>query len=192
MPPVTVDRPSWPPIVGFAAFSGSGNTTLIKAVIQRLRALGARVGVIKHAHHNFDVDVPGKDSYELRKAGAAQTLVGSKTRWALMTELHGTPEPTLEELVVQLSLTELDLIIVEGFKYAAIPKLEVHRANIGAELLFPSDPNIIALITDDQTAAQRGTLSALTILDLNDAELITNFLVKRFDVRVASRPVRKP
>ena len=133
-------------IFGIAGYSGSGKTTLIEKLIPVFTARGLRVSLIKHAHHTFDVDQPGKDSWRHRHAGCAEVLITSSRRWALMHELRGTAEPTLPELVAQLSAC--DLLLIEGFKHEAIPKLEVHRAVVGEPLLFPHDIHITALASD--------------------------------------------
>ena len=136
------------PVLGFAAFSGTGKTTLLVKLLPLLVKRGIRVGMIKHAHHDFDIDTPGKDSYKLRKAGARQMLVASSRRRALMTETPGQQEPQLEELISILDLDSIDLILVEGFKHLAFPKIELHRAGLGHPLLFREDRNIIALAAD--------------------------------------------
>jgi molybdopterin-guanine dinucleotide biosynthesis adapter protein len=133
-------------IFGIAGYSGSGKTTLIEKLIPVFNARGLRVSLIKHAHHTFDVDQPGKDSWRHRHAGCAEVLITSSRRWALMHELRGTAEPTLPELVAHLS--DCDLLLIEGFKHEAIPKLEVHRAVVGEPLLFPHDSHITALASD--------------------------------------------
>ena len=133
-------------IFGIAGYSGSGKTTLIEKLIPVFTARGLRVSLIKHAHHTFDVDQPGKDSWRHRHAGCAEVLITSSRRWALMHELRGTAEPTLPELVAHLS--DCDLLLIEGFKHKAIPKLEVHRAVVGEPLLFPHDSHITALASD--------------------------------------------
>ena len=133
-------------VFGFAGWSGSGKTTLIERVIAHLSGHGLRVSLIKHAHHEFDVDQPGKDSYRHRTAGASEVLVSSANRWVLMHELRGEPELTLRQAIGQFS--PCDLVLVEGFKRESIPKLEVWRAEVGKALLFPGDPNIVALATD--------------------------------------------
>lgn len=133
-------------VFGFAGWSGSGKTTLIEQVIAYLSARGLRVSLIKHAHHEFDVDQPGKDSYRHRTAGAAEVLVSSANRWALMHELRGEPELTLRQAINQFN--PCDLVLVEGFKRESIPKLEVWRDEVGKALLFPGDTNIVALATD--------------------------------------------
>lgn len=133
-------------IFGIAGYSGSGKTTLIEKLIPVFTARGLRVSLIKHAHHTFDVDQPGKDSWRHRHAGCAEVLITSSRRWALMHELRGTAEPTLPELVAHLA--DCDLLLIEGFKHEAIPKLEVHRAVVGEPLLFPHDTHITALASD--------------------------------------------
>ena len=134
-------------VFGFAGWSGSGKTTLIEQVISHLATVGVRVSLIKHAHHQFDVDQPGKDSHRHRLAGASEVLISSANRWALMHELRGAQELSLAELVSQVSCC--DLVLVEGFKLEPIAKLEIWRATLGKPLLFPTDPNILALATDD-------------------------------------------
>ena len=125
-------------VIGFAGWSGAGKTTLIVKLIPALRARGFTVSTVKHAHHNFDIDTPGKDSYEHRTAGATEVLVASDQRFALMHELRGAPEPPLCELLGKLA--PVDLVLIEGFKRDAHPKLEVHRAANGKPLLYPDDP----------------------------------------------------
>ena len=133
-------------IFGIAGYSGSGKTTLIERLIPIFTGQGLRVSLIKHAHHGFDVDQPGKDSYRHRKAGCAEVLVTSGERWALMHELRGAPELTLDETIAKLS--PCDLVLVEGYKAAPIPKLEIWRAAAGKPLLYPRDPWILAIATD--------------------------------------------
>jgi molybdopterin-guanine dinucleotide biosynthesis adapter protein len=138
-------------IFGFAGWSGSGKTTLIEQVISNLRARGVRVSLVKHAHHAFDVDQPGKDSHRHRVAGASEVLITSANRYALMHELRGETELTLEDAVARLS--PCDLVLIEGFKRAPIPKLEIWRAELGKPLLFPTDTHILAIATDDSLPA---------------------------------------
>jgi len=157
-------------VFGFAGWSGSGKTTLIEKLIPRFTGRGLRVSLIKHAHHTFDVDHPGKDSYRHRHAGAGEVLVTSSRRWVLMHELRGTQEPTFEEQVKHLS--PCDLLIVEGFKHAPIPKLEVWRALTGESLLHPQDPHIVAVASDAKVETK------LPLLDLNDDAGIAEFIVK--------------
>ncbi len=133
-------------VIGLAGWSGAGKTTLLTRVIPHLLGEGLRVSVIKHAHHSFDVDVPGKDSWLHRQSGAAEVLVSSGKRWALMHELRGVSEPGLPELLAKLS--RVDLVVVEGFKSEPHRKIEVHRAANGKPLLFPGDPAISGIATD--------------------------------------------
>src|SRR4051795_6873443 len=133
-------------VIGLAGWSGAGKTTLLTRIIPHLLGQGLRVSVIKHAHHSFDVDVPGKDSWLHRQAGAAEVLVSSGLRWALMHELRGAAEPALPELLARLS--RVDLVIVEGFKREPHRKVEVHRAANGKPALFPDDPGIVGIATD--------------------------------------------
>ena len=133
-------------IIGLAGWSGAGKTTLLTRLIPCLTGRGISVSTIKHAHHAFDVDRPGKDSYEHRSAGAKQVLVSSAKRWALMTEHRGAAEPGLRELLAQLS--PVDLVIIEGFKREGHPKIEVHRAGNGKPWLHPEDPLILAIASD--------------------------------------------
>ncbi len=132
-------------IFGFAGFSGSGKTTLLEKLIPVLVARGLKVSLIKHAHHDFDIDQPGKDSYRHRAAGCGEVLISSDKRYALIHELRGEPEPSLNDLLLRLS--PCDLVLVEGFKHDSFPKLEVYRAEKGKPLLFPDDPNIVAIAT---------------------------------------------
>ena len=162
------------PIIGIAAYSGTGKTTLLRRIIPQLRARGLRVAVIKHAHHSFDTDVPGKDSYELRKAGAAQVLVASRRRWALVTETGDGPEPRLDELLGRLDQANLDLIVVEGFKAEPLRKIELHRPSLGHPLLCQRDRSIVAIATDAQLSVDPG----IPQLDLNRAEQVTDFIVR--------------
>ncbi len=133
-------------VIGLAGWSGAGKTTLLTRTIPHLLSQGLRVSVIKHAHHSFDVDVPGKDSWVHRQSGATEVLVSSGLRWALMHELRGVPEPRLPELLERMS--PVDLVIVEGFKSEPHRKIEVHRAANGKPMLFPDDPAIVGIATD--------------------------------------------
>ncbi len=162
------------PIIGFAAFSGTGKTTLLKELLPLLSARGLRVGVVKHAHHSFDVDHPGKDSYELRKSGAAQMLIASRSRWALVVERARDREPKLDEVLLELDQAALDLILVEGFKDERFAKIELHRPILRRPLLFPDDDAIIAVASD---APVEGTCQ-LPQLDLNRPEEIAAFIVE--------------
>lgn len=163
-----------PKVFGFAGYSGVGKTTLIEQLLPLLRQQGVRVSVIKHAHHNFDIDIPGKDSYRHREAGAHEVLITANKRWVLMHELRDEEEPTLEEQLPRLS--PCDLVIVEGFKRSHIPKIEIWREANAKPFLHPQDPDIIAVATDDPTM-QFGTLPALP---LNDPPAIVEFILRRF------------
>lgn len=138
-----------PPVIGFVASSGSGKTTLLRRLVPLLVARGLRIGYLKHAHHGFDLDVPGKDSFELRAAGAVQTLLASDERWALQAEqaVKGQ-DPNLHDMLRRFDPTGLDLILVEGFKHARYPKIEVYRLAHGRPPLYPEDPDILAVATD--------------------------------------------
>ncbi len=171
-----VTRAGRPPVLGFAAFSGTGKTTCLRALLPMLQAQGMRVAVIKHAHHSFDVDQPGKDSYELRKAGAAKVLVASRVRWALMVEMAQEHEPTLGELLEEVNHGDLDLVLVEGFKRERFPKVELHRPSLGHPLLFPDDDSIIAVATD---APLSDHTRDIVTLDLNRVQDIAQF-VRRY------------
>lgn len=156
-------------VFGFAGWSGAGKTTLIEALIPRFTARSLRVSLIKHAHHAFDVDQPGKDSYRHRQAGATEVMVSSDTRWVLMHELRGAAEPTLEQQLARLS--PCDLVLVEGYKRAALPKLEIHRRSLGKPLLHPDDPHVVAVASD-------GIIdTALPRFDLNDLDAIATFVL---------------
>jgi molybdopterin-guanine dinucleotide biosynthesis protein B len=163
------------PLLGFVAYSGTGKTTLLEQLIPQLRARGLRIALIKHAHHDFDIDTPGKDSYRLRKAGASQVMVASGKRWALVNEYDDErDEPRLNELLQHLDPSRFDLLLVEGFKHENYPKVELWRSELAKPLLHPEDPNIIALACD-QTPS---TTAAIPLLDLNDIVAIANFVVE--------------
>ncbi|VAW98837.1 Molybdopterin-guanine dinucleotide biosynthesis protein MobB [hydrothermal vent metagenome] len=167
------------PVVGFVAYSGTGKTTLLKKVIAILNSKNINLAVLKHAHHDFDIDIPGKDSYELRHAGASQILVASKNRWALITEtLSEQTEPNLAILLQQLNHAELDLILVEGFKHEVFDKIELHRPSLGKATLFTKDSNIIAVASDKTESLK----SSLPLLDINNATSITDFIIKNYDL----------
>jgi molybdopterin-guanine dinucleotide biosynthesis adapter protein len=155
-------------VIGFAGFSGSGKTTLIEAVMPLLVARGLRVALIKHAHHDFDVDQPGKDSYRHRAAGASEVLVASSKRWVLMHELRGAPEPTLNDHLRRLS--NCDIALVEGFKREPIAKIELRRSGVDSPLIYPTDPHVIAVATDEKLD------TLLPLLDINDPLAIANFI----------------
>ncbi|MHA7586515.1 bifunctional molybdopterin-guanine dinucleotide biosynthesis adaptor protein MobB/molybdopterin molybdotransferase MoeA [Vibrio harveyi] len=160
------------PILGFAAYSGTGKTTLLEALLPKLTEAGLRIGMLKHAHHNFDVDQPGKDSHRLRKAGASQMLISSRNRFALMTE---TPESESEfdYLLTRFDEEKLDVVLVEGCKNIAFPKIELHREEVGKPWLHPNDENIIAIASDS------GELdSELPQMNINDLEAIAQFVIQ--------------
>ena len=156
-------------VFGFAGWSGSGKTTLIEQLIPRFVGRGLTVSLIKHAHHEFDLDQPGKDSFRHRQAGCTEVLVTSAVRWALQHELRGAQELSLEHALQRL--TPCDLALVEGFKAAPIPKLEVYRASVGKPLLHPGDPNVVAVATDGPLA------TGLPVLPLGDADGIATFIL---------------
>ncbi len=166
------------PLLGFCAYgSGIGKTTLLTSLIPVLIKRGLRVSVIKHAHHSFDIDHPGKDSYRLREAGAVQMLLGSRHRWALMTELsrmrdQQPEEPGLAELLPHIDAKLVDLILVEGFKRAPIPKIEVYRPNVNKPLLSSEDSHVIAVASDAAVDTR------LPVLNLNDPEEIAAFILQ--------------
>jgi molybdopterin-guanine dinucleotide biosynthesis protein B len=157
-------------VIGIAGFSGSGKTTLIEKVIPELVGAGLRVSLIKHAHHEFDVDHPGKDSHRHRHAGCTEVLVSSATRWALMHELRGAPEPGLDEQLKHLS--PCDVVLVEGYKHQAIPKIEVHRKAANVPLLHPKDGNVVAIATDEPLD------TSLPQIALDDAAAVARFIVR--------------
>jgi molybdopterin-guanine dinucleotide biosynthesis protein B len=157
-------------VFGFAGFSGSGKTTLIEQLIPLFTGRGLRVSLIKHAHHTFDVDQPGKDSYRHRQAGAQEVLISSSRRWALMHELRGQAEPSLDALIERMSAC--DLLLVEGFKRAAMPKLEVFRKAVGEAPLHPHDAQIVAVATDAPMQAP------IPVLDLNQPAAICEFILE--------------
>lgn len=161
------------PLLGFCAYSGTGKTTLLKQLLPRLVETGLRVAVIKHAHHDFEIDHPGKDSYELRHAGASQMLVASRQRLALIEERQVQAEPGLDELIARLDLSQLDLVLVEGFKHGTHPKVELHRKALERPWLFTDDPTIVAVACDDNPTPA----GDLPILDLNDLEAVTAFVL---------------
>lgn len=157
-------------VLGFAGYSGSGKTTLIEALLPRLEAEGRVVSVIKQSHHDFEVDVPGKDSWRHRQAGAREVLLTSSHRWMLVHELHGRQEPSLAEHLCRLS--PCDLVLVEGFRHAELPKIEVWREANDRPWLHPHDAHIIAVVADAKPAG------ALPLLNLNDVAAIAAFILE--------------
>ncbi|QBF83162.1 bifunctional molybdopterin-guanine dinucleotide biosynthesis adaptor protein MobB/molybdopterin molybdotransferase MoeA [Shewanella maritima] len=179
------------PVLGFCAYSGTGKTTLLKQLIPELNRRGLRLAVIKHAHHNFDVDIPGKDSYEMRKAGARQMLVASHVRWALMTEDAVDGDPKLDHLLKQIEADKVDIVLVEGFKKLTLPKIELHRAAHGKPFIHEQDDNIVAIACCDDT----NTPAELKRLDLNNVGQIADFVVEyqqNWQQPAAELPIQLP
>jgi molybdopterin-guanine dinucleotide biosynthesis adapter protein len=158
-------------IIGLAGWSGAGKTTLLAKAIPRIVARGLKVSTVKHAHHSFDVDQPGKDSHTHRLAGATEVLVGSASRWALVHELRGDPEASLGALLAKLS--PVDLVVVEGFKRERHPKLEVYRAAVGKPLLHPEDPHIVAVASDQALPGAR-----VPVVLLDDVDSIVDIVLE--------------
>ena len=158
-------------IFGLAGWSGSGKTTLLAALIPQLVGRGVTVSTLKHAHHEFDIDRPGKDSWVHRQAGASEVMVASSRRFALMHELRDAPEPSLGELVARMA--PVDLLLIEGFKREPHPKLEVHRPSVGKPFLYPDDPHIVAIASDVALTAP------LPVLPLADVAAIADFILER-------------
>lgn len=156
-------------VFGLAGWSGSGKTTLLAALIPELVARGVSVSTVKHAHHEFDIDKPGKDSWVHRQAGAREVMVASTRRWALMHELRDTLEPSLDELISRMS--PVDLLLVEGFKFHPHPKIEVYRPAVGKPFLHPDDPHIVAVASDEPLSAP------LPLLPLDEPAVIANFIL---------------
>ena len=168
------------PVIGFAAYSGTGKTTLLEKLIPLLNAKGVRVSLIKHAHHNFDIDQRGKDSYRLRKAGAIETLVASGKRWALIhEEALEKRDPDLEYLLSRLDQRIVDLILVEGFKHIPFTRIELHRSAMNKPFLYPDDPDIVALASDVPIQPTR----PITCLDINSTEQIAAFIIRYINQR---------
>jgi len=166
------------PVLGFAAYSGTGKTTLLVKLLPLMRLQGLRVAMIKQTHHDFDIDKPGKDSYKLREAGACQVLLASERRSALMTEYEYQEKPDLSELVSKLDLENTDLILVEGFKHLQFPKIELHRSSTGKELLFPEDPSVVAIASDESLETD-----GLPSLDINVPEEVMGFINRWLDTQ---------
>jgi len=167
-------------IIGLAGWSGAGKTTLVAKLIPSITARGLTVSTLKHAHHAFDVDQPGKDSYMHRMAGATEVLVSSQNRFALMRELRGAPELALPELLAKL--TPVDLVIIEGYKRDPHPKLEVFRVGVGKPLIHPDDPHVVAIASDVALPEMR-----VPRVPLDDTEAIIDILLKH-----AAAPPRPP
>lgn len=164
------------PLLGFAAYSGTGKTTLLTQLIPLLLQQGIIAGVIKHSHHDFDIDYPGKDSYQLRAAGASPVMIASPYRRALITEFRPHREIGLQEHLAAFPTVGLDLILVEGFRHETFAKIELHRASLEKPLLYPHDANIIAVASDTFLE----TPTHLTRLDLNNPQQIADFILHQF------------
>jgi len=161
------------PVLGFVAWSGTGKTTLLTKTIPLLKAMGIKIGVIKHVHHKFDIDIPGKDSYRLREAGATQVIAASNIRIAFMHELEDlNKEPSLQDALNTLQTDFLDIILIEGYKHEALPKIELHRTVLERPLLFPEDDNIIAIASDNPIQSATN----IQQLDINDPQGIADFI----------------
>ncbi|MCL6352852.1 molybdopterin-guanine dinucleotide biosynthesis protein MobB [Pectobacterium polaris] len=163
-------NPNRIPLLAIAAYSGTGKTTLLKHVIPLLTHHGVRVGLIKHTHHQMDIDTPGKDSYELRKAGAAQTIVASNQRWALMTETPDQEEPNIYHLAEKMDASTLDLVLVEGFKHEKVAKIALFRQSLGRGLSDLIDEYVIAIAADGEID------TTLPVLDINQPEQVATFI----------------
>ena len=161
------------PVIGFSAYSGTGKTTLLESLIPRLHQQNIRVAVIKHAHHQFEIDIPGKDSYRLRQAGAQQVMIASERLQAHLSCLSNPSPPYLNQLIDQLDHRHIDLILVEGFKQSPFPKIELYRTALNKPFLYPDDPHIIAIASDTTFTAKR----QITQLNLNEIDTISDYLI---------------
>ena len=164
------------PVLGFAAFSGTGKTTLLEQLIPLLTRQGLKIGLIKHGHHDFDIDKPGKDSYRLRQAGASPLMIVSSHRRVIITEIIPPQDPRLHDQLQLFDPTGLDLVLVEGFKSEHFPKIELHRPTLGHPLLYPHDPDIIAIASDSPLVVPH----YLPQLDINQPYLVCHFITQQF------------
>lgn len=163
-------------VFGFAGWSGSGKTTLIEKIVPQIAARGMKVSLIKHAHHGFDLDRPGKDSYRHREAGCSEVLIMARERWALLHESRGEPEMMLEEALARMS--PCDLVLIEGYKAYSVPKLEVHRVAVGKPLLCPGDENIVGIATDAIASTPlAGWSENLPRFDIDNTASIAEFVL---------------
>lgn len=167
-PPITV--------LGFVAYSGTGKTTLLTRLIPALKEKGLRIGVIKCTHHDVEIDLPGKDSFELRKSGASQTLLASSSRWALITENEQDTPFSIEDMVAKLDTDLLDIVLIEGYKKGNFQKIELYRIELNNPLLYPNDSSIIAIASDTELS----TPDSLRVLDINQPEQIASFIISKF------------
>ena len=177
------------PILGFAAWSGTGKTTLLSQIIPLLHSRGLRVALVKHAHHTFDIDHPGKDSHILRKAGANEVVIASRHRIASVRETPGNQkEPALKDILSMLQIDQLDLILVEGFKMEDIPKIELHRTSLNKPYLYPNDMNVIALAEDSDFKVDRPGIQKLDLAQPEQiAEFVERFMKLRHGLATISR-----
>jgi len=166
-------------IIGLAGWSGSGKTTLVVRLLPELVRRGLTVSTLKHAHHEFDIDQPGKDSYEHRRAGACEVMVSSSRRWALMHEHRGAEEPPPEELIKHM--TPVDLLIIEGFKHHRHAKLEIFRRVVGKPLLSPDDPRIFAVASDGPVPEAK-----VPVIALHDTAAIADAIIGHAGLRVGA------
>ena len=167
------------PVLGFAAYSGTGKTTLLTKLLPLMKLQGLRVAMIKQTHHDFEIDKPGKDSYQLRKAGADQVMLASDKRCAVITEYEEQKEPDLAELIKKLDLENLDLVMVEGFKHLPFEKIELHRPSTGSRLIFPEDDSVIAVASDEDLETGN-----LPLLNINTPEEVAGFINRWLDKQV--------
>ena len=165
-------------IFGLAGWSGSGKTTLIVKLIPEFVSRGLTISTMKHAHHDFDIDMPGKDSFEHRQAGASEVMISASQRWALMHEVRDEDEPSVDELIARM--TPVDLLLVEGFKWHSHPKMEIHRPAVGKPLLQTDDAEIVAVASDENLAGL-----TVPVLDLNDVNGIADFILERCSLKAA-------
>lgn len=164
----------YPLLIGFAAYSGTGKTTLLKKVIPLLRSRGLRLAIIKHSHHDFEIDQPGKDSYELHHSGSSQTLLTSRYRSALITEKQPQQEPQLSQELEKLNLNAIDIVLIEGFRHEKnLIRIELHRTELGKPFLYPAEENIIAVASDQKLDIK------IPLLNINDAQQIADFICKQ-------------
>jgi len=169
------------PLLGFAAYSGTGKTTLLRNIIPLLAAKGIRIGMIKHSHHDIDIDHPGKDSYELRKAGTNQMVLASPKRTSLILEHPAQTDSDLKAALQLIQTETLDLVLVEGFKHEDIPKLELHRQVMERPFIYPKDPNIIAIAVEENETLLEA--DHLIRLDINNAQQIADFIETKIVLR---------
>ena len=184
-----MNLPDYPvPVLGFAAFSGTGKTTLLEQVIPLLKTAGIRLALVKHSHHDFEMDKPGKDSYRLRKAGAEQILLSSRYRSAWIMEGDGETEPDLFQLLPRLNTDKLDLVLVEGFRHQAFAKIEIHRPALNKPLLCLKDEHIVALACDGPVAEE----CTLPRLPMNDPGAVVDFILGWIEAGAAPRAPKNP